>query len=129
MQKEASHNSTGAVAIVREVLTATPEMHSRGLSCNEMCGSGGGWVSGTAPFCAGSCDDCGQGERCAGHVDSGASCWSGYKVCCCYGSDGGEVMEAVLAPTAAPHSLVTYEEDVASMQKEASHNSTGAVAI
>ena len=60
------------------------------FSCADLCGSGGyggGSVSGTAPSCGGSCDDC-NGNKCfsisSGDVtDYGHGCWSGDKVCCC----------------------------------------------
>lgn len=59
------------------------------FSCADLCdsgGFGGGHMSGTAPSCGGSCDDC-DGQ--CFHVSSGDvtdyghGCWTGSKVCCC----------------------------------------------
>ena len=52
-------------------------------SCTDYCQSanyGDGLVIGTAPFCAGKCDqDCPNSSW----VDYGNGCWSGNKICCC----------------------------------------------
>jgi len=64
------------------------------FSCPDLCSSGGfggGFVSGTAPACGGSCDDCNGGQCFAvssGDVtDYGHGCSTGDKVCCCDNSE------------------------------------------
>ncbi len=42
----------------------------------------GCYWAGTAPFCAGSCDD-GYVERDWDNCGDGSCCWTGYKVLCC----------------------------------------------
>ena len=53
------------------------------LTCTAFCESSGhgiGVVIGTAPFCAGSCEDDCNGREC---IRWPANCWTGHKVCCC----------------------------------------------
>ena len=51
--------------------------------CGRMSYSTGA-VIGTGPFCGGGCSDCGN-TKCLDYWSEGAGCWTGHKVCCCYG--------------------------------------------
>ncbi|KAG1735432.1 hypothetical protein EDB19DRAFT_1103603 [Suillus lakei] len=67
---------------VLSAATAAPDKRTDDsqLAVNADC-----FWSGTAPFCAGSCEGSPTVECATSSCGDGACCWTGYKKYCCYG--------------------------------------------